>query len=158
MDKLIFLDIDGVLNSPDFHRKNKCLIDTDKIKKLNQLEGKDVKIVISSSWGYDDGKTEQSLRSCGLTLPIVGYTKHLHFKYSWACRGNEIAQYIIEHYNDTLTPFGYQTVDTYSYAILDDDTDMLLGQKEHFVHVDGMHGLTDEDIAKVCNILKISND
>lgn len=156
MDRLIFLDIDGVLNSYTFLTTRKGFLDTDKIKKLNQLAIEDgVKIVISSSWGYDNGRTEQSLRDCGLTIPIVGYTKHLHYKYNWACRGNEIAQYLIENYGDRLTVYGKQSNDDYRYVILDDDEDMLFGQKDNFVHVDGDKGLTDEDLVSVCNILEI---
>ena len=83
--KIIFLDIDGVLAGEDFFRKRLGgFIDPKKIELINQLKG--AEIVISSSWGYDNGRTEKSLRDCGLTLPIIGYTKHEHV--DWICRGN----------------------------------------------------------------------
>lgn len=61
-------------------------IDPVAIALLNQLN--DTEIVISSSWGYNDGNTEQLLHNAGLNLPIVGYTDH--FYNECACRGNEI--------------------------------------------------------------------
>ena len=41
----------------------------------------------------------------------------------------------------------------YQYAILDDDSDMLLEQKEHFVQVDSYEALTDENVEHVRKIL-----
>jgi len=45
----------------------------------------------------------------------------------------------------------------YEYVILDDDCDMLYGQKDNFVRTDIKVGLTDADIEKVKEILKIEN-
>ena len=42
----------------------------------------------------------------------------------------------------------------YQYAILDDDGDMLLEQKEHFVQVNPNTGITDEDVIKIKEILE----
>ena len=41
----------------------------------------------------------------------------------------------------------------YEYVIFDDDKDMLLGQAENFVWVDGRHGITQEHIDKARKIL-----
>lgn len=41
----------------------------------------------------------------------------------------------------------------YQYAILDDDSDMLLEQKDHFVQTNFVTGVTDDDIEKIKNIL-----
>lgn len=41
----------------------------------------------------------------------------------------------------------------YNYVILDDDDDMLLEQKDHFINTDGMIGLTDLDVSNAIKIL-----
>ena len=96
--KLIFLDIDGVLASIPYLCKGKGFIDPSKCKLLNQLEDIGAEVVISSSWGYDGGRTEQSLKGCGLKLPIIGYTDHsVHYNHNWACRGNEIEKWLLDN-------------------------------------------------------------
>ena len=154
----IFLDIDGVLAGEDFFRniKHRGFIDPEKVKLLNQLEG--AEIVISSSWGYDGGRTEKSLRQCGLTLPIVGYTKHPNI--DWVCRGNEIEQWLLEN-TGRGTKYGGSTHEDwqrvkYDYVIIDDDSDMLLGQAGHFIKVDRITAITQDDIDKAKQILNLN--
>ena len=162
--KIIFLDIDGVLVSEEYQCTHiGCLIEPAKCELLNQLEDLKVKVVISSSWGDDDGRTEKSLRGCGLTLPIIGYTDHYHME--WICRGNEIEKWISETFGGMGTKY-YQDYDgipyhrkrrlesvDYEYAIIDDDQDMLYGQKDNFVHINRITGITQEDIDKIRKIL-----
>jgi len=163
--KIIFLDIDGVLASIPYLYKRKGFIDPEKCKLLNQLEDIGAEIVISSSWGYDNGRTEDSLRKCGLTLPIIGYTDHIHYNCEWACRGNEIEKWIIENMyakkEGLGTKYGYDyyrnhynegDID-YEYVILDDDGDMLLGQVDNFILVNRYTGLTKRHIKKMRKIL-----
>ena len=96
--RIVFLDIDGVMASIPYLYKGKGFIDPSKCKLLNQLEDIGAEVVISSSWGYDEGKTEKSLRACGLKLPIIGYTDHsVHHNHKWACRGNEIEKWLLEN-------------------------------------------------------------
>lgn len=165
--KIVFLDIDGVLASTQFlcdHPKSSG-IDPEKCKLLNTLSEIGAEIVISSSWGYDNGRTEKTLRQCGLTLPIIGYTQH--FPKDWICRGNEIEKWLTENYGGMGTKFGYDR-DTgepyyrkhfndndvdYEYVIFDDDTDFLLGQKDNFIRIDERTGLMEEDINKAIKIL-----
>ena len=163
MKRYMFLDIDGVLASYEFLKTRRGFIDPDKIALLNQLEG--VEIVISSSWGYDNGRTEKTLRGCGLKLPIVGYTDHFHT--DWFCRGNEIEKWLHDNCGGMCTKYGldgegipyYKHSNTdYEYVIVDDDTDMLLGQKDNFVHVDREFALQESDIEKIKTILKLKKD
>lgn len=162
MKKIIFLDIDGVLASYKYFCSGKGFIDPEKIALLNQLE--DAEIVISSSWGYDNGKTENSLKSCGLKLPIIGYT--CHFAESWLCRGNEIEKWLYDNIGGMCTKFGddrdgdpyyrkrYNEDDIdYEYVIFDDNTDMLLGQVNNFIHINEQTAITQEDIDKARKIL-----
>jgi hypothetical protein len=158
---IIFLDIDGVLAGYNFLRTGRGFIDPDKVALINQLKG--AEIVISSSWGYDNGRTEKSLRECGLELPIIGYTDHVHFNFEWACRGNEIEKWLLEHAEGMGTRFWNEYLHKdyqefyYEYVILDDDKDMLLGQIEHFIYVDSKTGLVEADINTARHILKLPN-
>ena len=170
MKRLIFLDIDGVLNSEEFFAKRAGLITADEyidgkgnidpkaVQLLNKLQG--ASIVISSSWGDGGGKTEELLKLAGLALPIEGYTKKLHYKHEWACRGNEIEHWIDQNTDFHMgTKWGSEYLDKdFAYVILDDDCDMLLGQKDNFIRVDRWRGLTEENIEKAMEILKIGVD
>lgn len=159
--RILFLDIDGVLASVDYLCKTArqtSWIDVEKIKLLNKLKPYGVEVVISSSWGYNDDTVKQ-LTNTGLELPIIGGTEHFHV--DWMCRGNEIAKWLCvncEGYNVfTGEAGGYYSEIDYEYVILDDNDDIMLSQKDHFVHVDSYEALTEEDIQKCIDILTRKN-
>lgn len=146
MKKILFLDIDGVLNNEEWF--NGCVqrgvydpLDPELVQKLNKL---DCEVVISSSWGCDNGQTWKKLRRKGFNLKVIGYTEHYEMGSDWIVRGNSIKKWL--HDNMGLAD--------YQYAILDDDSDMLLEQKDHFVNVDSLVGLTDQDVENVKGILE----
>lgn len=162
--RICFLDIDGVVTT------SKCYgrIDPECIKKLNRLNEIGTEIVISSSWGYDDGRTEKSLQGCGLEVPIIGYTDHYYE--DWLCRGNEIEKWLRDNFGGMCTKYSedydgepyyrkhYHDEDVdYEFVILDDNTDMLLGQKDNFIQTDEEKGVSDEDIDKAIKILTRNN-
>lgn len=165
--RIIFLDIDGVLSSIPFLCKGEGLIDPENIKIINKLKDTGVEVVISSSWGEDEGRTEKTLRELGFDLPIIGYTKH--YPYEWICRGNEIEEWIHSNFGGMGSKFGsdhdgipyyrkhYHGAPDYEYVILDDDTDFLLGQADNFIHVNEQTGLTDEDVERARKILMREN-
>lgn len=141
--KIIFLDIDGVLNCQSMHTdKDDTIIGTMKGKiskrcldSLNSLvEETGAKIVLSSTW-RSDNDCEQYLYDIGLKAEIIGKTPHLG-KYS--LRGNEIRAWMIDNY-DIIGKYEHEF---HSYIILDDDSDMLLWQKDNFFHCDSYSGLT----------------
>lgn len=100
--KVIFLDIDGVLNSDEYFDKIKGKkiegiereIDVNKIKLLKQaVEKTGAKVVLTSSWRYT--RNAQYLKQLLLTYGIsADSTPFLGNK-----RGNEIKQWLIEHQN-----------------------------------------------------------
>lgn len=166
--RLVFLDIDGVLAGVRYLCTGKGYIDPECIKKLNRLKEYGTEIVISSSWGYDEGRTEKALKSCGLEIPIIGYTDH--FYQEWLCRGNEIEKWLHEHFGGMCTKYGddndgepyyrkrfHEEDEDYEFVIFDDDTDFLLGQKDNFIQTNEEFGLTDEDIDKAIKILNREN-
>ena len=156
MKKIVFLDIDGVLNHEAWYNKTKGKegdIDPHCIELLNQLEG--AEIVVSSSWGEDGGRTEKALQDKGLKLPIIGFTKKWHYQYEWVCRGNEIEAWLISAFNDKCSRYrGKWGNEDYEYVILDDDADMLLEQADNFIQIDRWVGITQADIDKAKQILR----
>ena len=79
---------------------------------------------------------------------IVGITSRMYgFKYGErethyaACRGLEINQWLKEHEDVT------------NYVILDDDSDMLLCQREHFIKTHTLRGISKRDVIKAIKIL-----
>lgn len=155
--KILFLDIDGVLASTDYLLSLKGFIDKEKVALLNMLKPYDVEVVISSSWGYNDDTVKQ-LTICGLELPIIGGTEH--FYNDWMCRGNEIAKWLVDTFDEYNVYTGKATSYSgkdYEYVILDDDEDMLMCQKDNFIHVDRHTALTEENIKKAIDIFERKN-
>lgn len=144
---LLFLDIDGCVNHNDWYYENRVVnnnwkcgdADPKVIELLNSLSDLDVKVVISSSWGY---QADGLLNSVGLILPIIGHTEHFYNQF--IVRGNEIKKWIIDNQNVDF--------EEYNYVIFDDDTDFLMEQKDNFIHIDSQYGITKDDIEKARKI------
>jgi hypothetical protein len=134
--KLLFLDIDGVLNCKTTMERWNGLIGVDRrlvSMFLEWLSGKDIGIVLSSTWRlYDD--TKEQLATAGLSW--IGETPKLR-----AIRGHEIALYLSE------------TPGVEAYAILDDCSDMLPEQLPFLVQTSHVHGLRKRNFAKLNRIL-----
>lgn len=150
---IIFLDIDGVLNCQVFYdrvgfkgeerERNIC---SQRISWLNEL-CKDVnaKVVISSTWrlGRTVEELQQLLNEAGATFTVIDKTPNL--RHEGCLRGNEIYNWIDKN-RDLL---GCYVSDFKSYAIIDDDSDMLLWQYEHFFQTDSYSGLTPNTCYKI---------
>jgi hypothetical protein len=144
--RIIFLDIDGVLNSwASFYK-----ITTEKLQLLNDLiEQTGAKIVISSSWriGSKDvtdflDKNFSNNRSFRLDNPNQELIDNIFYKNTIGLtdtfgpnRGDEIKRWLDNHSDDIE-----------SYVILDDDTDMLDEQLEHLVQTDTYYGITNREV------------
>lgn len=118
------------------------------IELINDLiDATGAKIIMSSSWRSDYENSCEYLYDNGLYCDaIIGKTPHFCYTCqnddirSTLCRGNEI-QYVLE------------SKDITSYVIFDDDQDMLYSQKDNFIHIDYMHGITKEHIEQAIKIL-----
>ena len=161
--KIIFLDVDGVVNSDDWYNKTRGRsgdFDPESLALLNQLQEVDAEVVISSSWGETAIKP---LQDVGLKLPIIGTTAH--FYQDWLCRGNEIEKWLLDNFGGMASKYGrnedgvpyYRSYNhdhgDYEYVIFDDDCDFLLGQKDNFIRTDKKTGVTQADIDKAKKIL-----
>jgi len=157
--EIIFLDIDGVLNSnawfnseeynikaknmsfPDTHLDKKCIFN---LNYLCNLSGAD--ILISSTWReFDD--CIPALRRNGVTANIIGTTPCLRRNlenglYIAKTRGEEIQAWLDNN--------GYE-----SYVIIDDCSDMLRSQQKNFVQTNGKVGLTKTNVLQALKILNI---
>lgn len=152
--KIIFLDIDGVLNNDKckVSAPSGCMfVEDNLVKRLQRIVyATDAKIVLSSTWrlghylieygitGYPDVYDYEELATKLLSFGIAihGYTPIL----SDGDRAKEIAQYL-----------GKQR-DVESYVILDDIA--VAGFEDHQVKTDSKYGLTDENVQKAIRILK----
>jgi len=145
--KIIFLDIDGVLNSEIYYRsvdrtaKDWSRFDpttVDLIKKLvNEFFAQ---IVISSTWRFG---AVQLLNS---ELKKSGLIKYLYKDWKTPqgyppSKGKEIKEWLDQHTNIS------------EYVIIDDDESILEEQKSRFVKTDLMNGMKEKHYARAREIL-----
>lgn len=164
MVKIIFLDIDGVLNSQLFYVHGRpggvglrSDIDPVPVEFLNELiADTGAKVVVSSTWrlGRSTEELQTLLNQSGFTGEIIGKTKDLRPRVSGTesdsiLRGNEILCWIKE--NQDLIKQDYWTFK--HYVIFDDDSDMLYWQRDNFIQTDGYVGLTPTNTWKAKKIL-----
>lgn len=164
--KVLFLDIDGVLNSAasahlhhDYKKQSSfvkftepnqqdfCSYDFCPVAVSNLYyilkEVPDLKVVVSSMWRL--GRTIAELQSIFiyLGLPsdrIIDKTPLINDDIN-GVRGEEIQEWLNKN------PVN-------KYAILDDDSDMLPSQIPNFFNTDALNGLTFTDAQKVIEHLK----
>lgn len=145
--RIVFLDMDGVMNHAGYYRIAKSNtehdpIDPENVENLNNIiRNTGAKVVISSSWRmfYDYQTIEKLLKDKGFQGEVIGETPDIS-KYS-APRGCEIQEWIYKH-----VECGNKL--TYNrYIILDDDSDMLLRQARHFIQTDFSGGGLTENLA-----------
>jgi len=177
MEKIIFLDIDGVLNSNDWYvrRQNEYEMDAVEnqypfyefdpkaINRLNEIiKSTGAKVVVSSTWrlGRSVEELQTILNMVGFIGEVIDKTAHFSSIDGYTVpRGCEIEAW--------LDKKGFQRINwsiekqqmyidkspVKNYIILDDDSDMLYNQKEHFVHTGWKFGLDDLAMLKSINIL-----
>lgn len=144
--KVIFLDIDGVINS---HRTAYAFggfphgFEPDQMKQFDHTaialiqklcEQEKAAVVLSSSWRIIHSIQEVAE---GLGLPIMDKTPSLT-----GPRGAEIAAWLARH------------PDVDQYAIVDDNSDMLESQRDHFVQTSEEDGLRYRDYKALQRILR----
>ena len=147
MDKLIFLDVDGVLNNQTWALKmfkeegvrvySEDILEDRALRLLKRLvDETGAKIIVSSAWrkipkSYDALKTQ--LKHYGVVVdgetPYVG-----------SVRGDDITAWFNRNPGD------------YRYVILDDDSDMD-GHMNHLFQTDFDTGLTYEIVEKCISAL-----
>jgi len=158
--KLIFLDIDGVLNCENAYRAGECKYQEwtcedgkkDHYQRfcswnkdwLNRLISEiGAKIIISSTWRHSGIEFMRKVWEMEeMHGEIIGITPNLRSTELSIPRGMEIAHYLkndlgFNHINwdSTIQNEYMEKSGVENYIIIDDDSDMLYGQRNHFVHV-----------------------
>ena len=152
--KVLFLDVDGVLNNDETTDKTPSGftgVDMILVQRLQHLiEATSAKIVLSSTWKeewnkdkhlcHPDGQyLSEKLKDCGLIIEDKisdGPLSH---------RGFQIKEYLDKHKYIT------------SYAIVDDfefDFAGVSDLKRHFIQTNKSIGLTDENVNCLISILR----
>lgn len=154
--KLIFLDVDGVLNSGEYLEKEHERLGHETYVRvyLNQggipfdpkcinflkyiIDKTDALICVSSTWRLSKDQRERLNVALGnYANRIIGYTPYLGVEKG---RGLEIEQ-ILNNLKEIKCPLE-------NYIILDDDKDMTEEQIEHLILTNYKTGLTMEDAIK----------
>lgn len=150
MRKIIFLDVDGVLNSHDWWDRRKKLapehsradfieneFDPVAVERLRTLVADTgVEVVLSSVWRLGEDSQADVKKHA---VDFIDVTPQCDS----GIRGAEILMWIRKNVPK------YYDEGTLKYAIIDDDSDMLLWQKDSFFRTDYNIGLTDEICDKI---------
>jgi hypothetical protein len=153
--KVLFLDVDGVLNSLNFFTSGRRVkshdydprnqIDPEAVKLLTEIiDATGAKIVISSVWRYNHrpGEMQVLLEEFGCRCQVIGSTPRSTESHA---RGKEIDAW--------LTTSGYARRDPVErFAILDDDADMEPHMKK-LVKTSNHCGLERSHVERVIELL-----
>jgi hypothetical protein len=162
--RVIFLDVDGVLNSQQFFKQNNDPVpatsnsmkfgvgqlDTKALTLLDILiDATGAKIVVSSSWRHiwpfheiAEMFGDVGFKNQHAIIDQTGNSKS-------GFRGEEVKNWLSLD-RERQEVGGEQTT---AYVIIDDDSDFDTSQHEFFVQTDSDVGLTQEDIVKAAGIL-----
>lgn len=157
--KLIFLDVDGVLNSQNYVVSEHDRLGHDNYIKeylsqggipfdphcinnlKNVLEVTGALICVSSTWRLCEDQRKRLNEALGeYCYRIIGYTKHLS-----TIRGIEIDNFLND-LKQIKSPLE-------KYIIIDDDNDMLEEQQPYLIKTNFETGFTFEDARMAINIL-----
>ena len=175
--KIIFLDIDGVMNSDQYNRykykhhiRKWGSIDPRECYRMSRFcEKYGIKLVISSSWRnansweatykefMNEGFEELPYRHHGMKLLapyIVGVTPYCESRN----RGEEIQAFcdiVNGKYPKANRILMKEDFVISNYCIVDDNNDILKNQMNNFVQTDFLIGLTRKNYKKIKEILKL---
>ena len=149
--KVVFLDIDGVLNSyrtraahgeypRGFAPEDMLMFDQTAISLIGAIvRAAGAKVVLSSAWRV----TYSFINAAkAFDLPIIGSTPVFD-----ASRGAQIKYWLDEHKSDVEC-----------YAIIDDEVDLLPEQMTFFVHTSPSNGFTFENALQLSVLMGVDLD
>ena len=133
----IFLDIDGVLNTPSEYGKRINKNNVDVLNKLiTRLEEKyDTQIVVSSSWRLSSG-INKIIRDAGVTARLKGVTENL------GDRSKEINAYISKN-----------RLEPENCLVLDDEKDIVKNVICKYYITNYKTGVVEGDIKKILKLV-----
>ena len=184
--KIIFLDIDGVLNHEIWYKKRMEIkqgtdakdwsdqypfyeFDPVSVNFLNLIvEKTGAKVVVSSTWrhGRRVEDLQNILKSVGFNGEVIDTTPSLNARIGkdpagyTVPRGCEIDWWLKNKGDFQRINWSKERQQEYidkskvkNYVILDDDSDMLYSQREHFVQTSFKDGLSEKKAIKAIEIL-----
>lgn len=158
--RLVFLDIDGVLNSHAYtaslaaeERGGVIGIDRSAVVRLNRLlKEADASVVVSSTWRHNRGRVQLQavLDEHGFTGHVLGRTPRWLRRapgglYAAEERGNEIQAWL-----DAAPDYD---IDVVSFVILDDDSDMA-HLADRLIKTSFDDGLLDSHVDRAVTMLR----
>lgn len=170
MKKVIFLDIDGVLNTERFilsmltkdcngnyhgHEyltdEYGTLFDPISVKNLGKIiKLTDAKIVISSTWRYSGlEKIKEMWHFRNIPGEVIDITP-IH----WELKNNPLNGTPYEKWRgNEIQIWLNENKDVSNYLIIDDDNDMLPSQIDNFVNTNQYYGISSNNKRKAVQIL-----
>jgi hypothetical protein len=130
------------ISKEDYYKGEMCPM---RMQMLNGLcERTNTAVVLSASMrsGWTVEELQEIFNCCGATFTIIDKTGYCDCR----IRGVEISNWLKAN---CLEWFGVHYFDFYRYAIIDDDSDMLLNQQFNFFQTDHYSGLTPNTIYKI---------
>jgi hypothetical protein len=164
--RLLFLDIDGVLNDHTKTQSGYCSIQSDKVDHLNYILNQvpDLQIVISSSWRYLMLSNDITINGFEYLLLVFGVQARGRIHGCTMADGTELGVYDPSEGNDDAwreMGLVWRREGCHEYArhcgvsnfVILDDLDL---ESDHLVQTDGSVGLTREIADEV--IHRFTND
>lgn len=163
VQKVIFLDFDGVMNTERYiaeRRRNGFpvsdrygyLFDPEAVENLRRIiDATGAAVVISSSWRLEGEERMEAMwheRALpGQLIGVTGQSPHANFPMSaggtaGAAKGEEIRSWMKEHASKPNR-----------YVIFDDEADIRPEQRPHFIQTDPHIGITRADAERAIQIL-----
>ena len=130
------------LDKMEYYKAEMCPM---RMSLLNELcEETNSAVVLSASMrsGWTVEQLQEIFNYCGATFTIIDKTGYCDCR----IRGVEILNWLREN---CMKWFGVHDHEFSRYAIIDDDSDMLLWQQYNFFQVDNYSGLTPNTIYKI---------
>ncbi|MRI63857.1 hypothetical protein EDM00_07625 [Ornithobacterium rhinotracheale] len=168
MEKIIFLDLDGVLNTERFQNKLQAqgmprsdkyglLFDSEAVVYLDQIIQKtNAKIVISSSWKFLGKSTLAKMwKERNLPGEIIDITPSANAD-EWLLSANlDSLEEMMQHPKslEIETWLKLHSKAKISYVIIDDENIVSKSQSEFFVQTNPFLGLNEENAKEIINIL-----
>lgn len=134
----------NAISRMDYYRSQMC---SERMSWLNDLcESTKSAVVLSASMrnSWEVLSLNKIFQACGATFTIISKTGQSESR----VRGVEIQEWLKDN---CMYWFGVNYYDFYRYVIIDDDSDMLLNQQNHFFHTDNYSGLTPNICYKIKN-------
>lgn len=162
--KVLFLDIDGVLNGHEWDDEAKsCNIRRECVRRLNRVVRETgCKVVLSSAWRYIVLGGDMTLRGFGYMLRTHGLTAeggtmnlivgHTEADADPPGADGERAGQVRKWLDEWNGPFHSHPKAT-TYAVVDDDDDGFTAAGMPCVITDGGRGLTDADADRLIALL-----